>query len=188
MNTARFRRRDGSIFDAPVNYVLQDGESAVRAMPLMDGAQGGTLLTDEQVLNLVRAEMRPNDTSRLSAAQLRRAFVAMKLGAAGGSADEMLAKSDSYIEGAFKALTSDMSARHMVSPDIAEMRGDGTVRDSATVVRDSAGFVITDAHARARGYGSATDLVKQEERMTAEFDVQKHSLGNAWQGDKGDYR
>ena len=184
MTTIRVKRRDGSIFDAQPGYILKDGESLYRKMALMDGASAPAPMTDEQVLDAVRAEMRPKDTSRLSAAQLRRAFVAMKMP---DQADAMLAKSDSYIEGAFRALTADMNASYIVNPKVAETDSDGLTRDAATsVVVD--GLTITDAMARAAGHESAAAMASAHTAMAATYETansircEEWKAGTGWEG------
>ena len=148
MTKTRVRRKDGTFFDAAPGYTLQDGEAFSRPFGFMDGVAGQTKLTDERVLDLVRDEMRPKDTSRLSAAQLRRAFVALKLGA-----EDMLSKSDSFIEGAFKALTADLEARHIITnPDMVEQKPDGTIRDAASGARDMANALRDHAYDEMRSY------------------------------------
>ena len=173
MTTQRVMRRDGTIYDAPPGYVFQDGESVAKSMLMLDGAP--VALTDEQVLAAVRDEMRPKDTSRLSAAQLKRAFVAMKLPE---QADEILAKSESFIEGAFKALTAGMKNLHLVNSEVAETRADGTVRDAAPVVVD--GFTVTSEMAHAAGYDSATAMVTAHEGTAAVYDMTNAARRDAW--------
>ena len=179
MSTTRVKRPDGTFFDASPGYVLQDGEGYERAFKFMDAAGQPTKLTDEQVLDYVRAEMRPKDTSRLSAAQLRRAFVALRTEAKGGDSEMVLTASDAFVEGAFKALTADFNERHIVQPSIIEQTPEGIMRDAAATTMVD-GIAITDEFAKAHGYDSAAALVRGETIREAAYDVQCADMRDAW--------